>query len=382
MTISGKRLKPGQPLPYDLVLAGGGMRFRKGTIITDEILRIIKEGKVIQINIEAPIELKHDSDNPGLFDHLSQSHRSQSETRLKQAYQLNLARCAIRSHSGLDTDPFSAVRARMDSMWKDPSLTPDLSEIMTAVDSWVTSLSQKRNCIAGIGWTGDSSPFLPGHMVNSAKFASCLAAMMDFESDHLREITLSALLHDIGEMFIEREILTSKKQIDPSNINRIRQHPRQSVEWLKRSGINHERIHKLVLRHHERFDGTGYPYNITGKVLHPDDILIAISDVYIALISRRPYREALSRREALRTIMRMKGRGFPEETIAQLVGVLGMYPPGSLVGLKSGGIALVLAPPSDGKWPGLLISDENNTRQIEQIDLNHLTGDYIIKEYA
>lgn len=382
MTISGKRLKPGQPLPYDLVLASGGMRFRKGTLITDEILRIIREGKVTQINVESPIASRHDSDNPGLFDHLSQSHHSQSEQRLKQAYHLNLARSAIRSHSGLDTDPFSAVQERMNSMWKDPSQTMDLSEIMTAVDTWIPSLLEKRNSIAEIGWASDSSSFLPGHMVNTAKFASCIGAEMGLEYDHLREITLSALLHDIGEMFIEREIFTSKKTIDPSHLNRIRQHPRQSVEWLKRSGINQERVHKLVLRHHERFDGSGYPYNITGKVLHSDDILIAVSDVYIALISRRPYREALSRREALRTIMRMKGGGFPEETIAQMVSMLGMYPPGSLVGLKSGGIAVVLAPPSDGKWSGLIISDENNSRQIEQIDLNHLTGDYIIKEYA
>jgi HD-GYP domain-containing protein (c-di-GMP phosphodiesterase class II) len=377
VTISGKRLKPGQPLPYDLVLSSGGIHFRKGTIITDEILRIIKEGKVIQVNVEAPMTSRHNSDNPNQSDY-----QSQSETRLKQAYLLNLARTAIRSHSDSDTDPFSIVQENMNSMWKDPSRTLDLSQIMIAVDKWIPSLSERRNCIASIGWTNESSLFLPGHMVNTARFASCIGAEMCLDYDHLREITLSALLHDIGEMFIEREILTSKKQIDPSYINRLRQHPRQSVEWLKRSGINQERIHKLVLRHHERFDGTGYPYNITGKVLHPDDILIAISDVYIALISRRPYREALSRREALRTIMRMKGGGFPEETIAQLVGILGMYPPGSLVGLKGGGIAVVLAPPSDGKWPGLLISDENNTRQIEQIDLNHLSGDYIIKEFA
>jgi HD-GYP domain-containing protein (c-di-GMP phosphodiesterase class II) len=382
VTIAGKRLKPGQPLPYDLVLAGGGIHFRKGTIITDEILRIIKEGKVTQVNIEAPIASRHDADNPGLFDHISQSHLSQSEKRLKRAYHLNLARSAIRSHSGLVSDPFSTVHEKMASMWKDPSQTLDLPEIMTAVEKWISLILEKQNCLTAIGWVKESSAFLPGHMVNTAKFASCLAAATGVESDHLREITLSALLHDIGEMFIEREILTSKKTIDPSHLNRIRQHPRQSVEWLKRSGINQERVHKLVLRHHERFDGTGYPYNITGKVLHSDDILIAISDVYIALISKRPYREALSRREALRTIMRMKGGGFPGEMIAKMVGILGMYPPGSLVGLKSGGIAVILAPPSDGKWPGFSISDENNNRRIEQIDLNHLSGDYIIKEYA
>ncbi|MFH1515110.1 MAG: HD domain-containing phosphohydrolase [bacterium] len=371
---SDKNLKIGKPLPYDLILKRGGISFRKGTTITPEILKIIKSGTVLQISLDAPVTKKT----------RRKSKRVEPDTpggkRLKKAFLVNRAKTAVNARTYVSDDSLKVFLDDISLCWKDQSRFIDISSFITIAEKWVDSINGNSSIPASIGWHQTSDNFIPAHMVDVARFVSCLGLHLGFDKESLVNLVLAGLLHDIGEMFIDSNLLSRRGKLNNSEIKRVREHPGKSVEWLKRAGLQNENVHKLILRHHERFDGSGYPYNITGKVLGMDDCLLAVADVYCALISRRPYRDALTRRDALRTIIKSKGKSFSQNMAGHLVSFLGLYPPGSIVELKSGTLALIITPPDKSSWDALLIDLESQGIPDEKIDLNNLDGDYIVRE--
>lgn len=378
MSNPGKNtLKTGMPLPYDLVLTRGRIRFRKGTLITSEILKMIKGGSILEIKIDSPRQ------------ELSQKNReiepetsSHAGDLLKKTLILRNARNSLNEITGNNLNPLAEVQAQLERMWSDTFKPVDISIIHNAIQKWTDTLAGGSNHIATIGWTNTSEHFLPSHMTNVSKLVSLVGIEMEMSSESLREIALAGLFLDVGEMFLSREILLKTGEFELSELSKIREHPRKSVEFLKRNNFNSEVTHRLILRHHERHDGSGYPYNITGKVLGYDDCLLGLADVFVALISHRPHRPALTRRAALRQILAMRGNKFSEDHVQRFVKILGLYPPGSIVQLKGGAVAIVLSTVQNGKWNALLISQEPGSKTTQEIDLNHLSGDYIVHELA
>ncbi len=375
-----KELKVGDPLPYDLILASGQMTFPKGTAITHEILRIIKSGNVVQVTFDTPLGEKITDSAPQTV--VKTEPKTQSGKNLAKALIINQARTAIISHTAISDDPLESVLTQLSDLWSDPSTDFTLAPIDSAVKQWVDSLVDMRYIAASVGWHPVSGNFIPAHMVDVARMASAIGFELGFETGKLSDLTYAGLMHDIGELFIERELLMRNGDLSKTEINKLRQHPRQSVEWLKRAGLESDSVQRLVLRHHERSDGSGYPYNITGKVLGDDDCILALCDVYCAMTAARPHRRAFTRRGALKAILAQKDLGFPAQLVNKFASVLGLYPPGSVVKLKSGDIAVVLQSSKNSKWRALKINTEPESESHDEIDLNNLSGDYIIGEIA
>jgi len=375
-----KELKVGDPLPYDLILAKGQMTFPKGTAITPDILRIINSGNVVQVTFDTPLGERITDSAPKTV--VKTEPVTQSGKNLAKALILNQARAAIISHTAISDDPLEPVLAELSGLWSDPSMQFQMPSIVSAVNQWVESLTDMQYVPASVGWHPVSGNFIPAHMVDVARMASAIGVELGFETGKLSDLAYAGLMHDIGELFIERELLMRNGDLSQPEINKLRQHPRQSVEWLKRAGLESESVQRLVLRHHERFDGSGYPFNITQKVLGDDDCILALCDVYCAMIAARPHRRAFTRRGALKAILSQKDLGFPAKLVNQFASVLGLYPPGSVVKLKSGDIAVALQSSKNSKWRALLINTEPESESHEEIDLNNLSGDYIIGEIA
>ncbi len=356
------------------------MTFPKGTTITPDILRIINSGNVVQVTFDTSLSDRITDSAPQ--SSAKTKPKTQSGKHLEQAYIVNHARAVIHSYIAKFDDPLETVLTQLSELWSDPSMQFQMPSIISAVDQWVDSLPDMQYVPASVGWHQASGNFIPTHMVDVARISSAIGVELGFETDTITNLTHAGLMHDIGELFIDREPLMRNGELSKSEINKLREHPRQSVEWLKRAGLNGAEIQRLVLRHHERFDGSGYPYNITGKVLGDDDCIIAICDVYCAMISARPYRKAFTRRDALKLILSQKDIAFPAGIVNQFASAIGLYPPGSVVKLKSGDIAVVLQSSKNSKWRAIKINTEPESDSQVEIDLNNLSGDYIIGEIA
>lgn len=143
------------------------------------------------------------------------------------------------------------------------------------------------------------------HSVNVGVLSVLLAnaALGPDEASRMRELGAAFFLHDLGKTQVPVEILNKPGPLDETEMRRVREHPREGSEMLERSGELTEECAAVVLQHHERVDGSGYPRRLRGDGIHIFGRICCIADVYDALTADRPYKAKISPFEAL-TLMR------------------------------------------------------------------------------
>ncbi|ASR45158.1 two-component system response regulator [Xanthomonas citri pv. mangiferaeindicae] len=153
-----------------------------------------------------------------------------------------------------------------------------------------------------------------------AAVAGMVAEAMGLFEDEVRMIELAAPLHDIGKIAMPDAILMKPGPLDEAELEVMRQHPRIGYELLSDS---HNRFVQLsatiALRHQERFDGSGYPDGLSGEQIPLEARIVAVADVFDALVSRRPYKRAWSMDEALEYIGHNSGRAFDPRCVEALL---------------------------------------------------------------
>ncbi len=161
-----------------------------------------------------------------------------------------------------------------------------------------------------------------GHSLHTSAYAVALAKISGYGSQReLHTIGLGALFHDIGKSSIDEEILNKPGELSPGEWEIMRQHPEMGEKILDNKSIVPVLSKKIVLEHHERANGKGYPRGI--KNTHLFSKIVSIADVFGSLISERPYRQACTPYEALRIMVtEMKGE-FDDQLIRHFIELLG-----------------------------------------------------------
>src|SRR5690554_4287561 len=152
------------------------------------------------------------------------------------------------------------------------------------------------------------------HSKNVAELAKKIAVYMRFEQDLVNKIYLAGLVHDIGKVIIPRSILNKSGHLTVREFEKIKKHPIWGYEILKESK-RLSRVAEIVLYHHERWDGKGYPKGLSGKSIPLFSRIIAVADAWDAMTSARPYRRPLSFDEAVSELSNNKGEQFAPEVI-------------------------------------------------------------------
>jgi putative nucleotidyltransferase with HDIG domain len=137
----------------------------------------------------------------------------------------------------------------------------------------------------------------------------------------LRALAIGGLLHDIGKMQIPDAILKKPGPLDDDEYALVKRHPEWGDELAGELGLP-PRVRQLIRHHHERLDGTGYPDGTVSEHLNLDVRILAVCDVYDALISERVYREAWSPAQAFRTLAAEEGTGFDGRCVVALEDVI------------------------------------------------------------
>lgn len=145
------------------------------------------------------------------------------------------------------------------------------------------------------------SGFTGSHSAGVARVAEKLAALYGFEQEMQKKIGIAGYLHDIGKLYIPRDILEKKGQLEPSEYILMKQHSYKTLELLTSVDALGEIAH-WAANHHERLDGSGYPFRLCAASLDIPSRIVAVADVFTALTENRPYRKSMSSAEAL-TIM-------------------------------------------------------------------------------
>jgi HD-GYP domain-containing protein (c-di-GMP phosphodiesterase class II) len=160
------------------------------------------------------------------------------------------------------------------------------------------------------------------HTRRVAALAVELGEQLGLSPTRLRSLAIGGLLHDIGKLSVATPILQKPGPLDDDEFSAVKVHPERGRELLSELGGFDDAVKRLVLDHHERLDGTGYPRGLRSDDLDLPTRILAVCDVYDALVSARVYRPAWTRAEALELLRGEADVGFDSRCVKALEDVL------------------------------------------------------------
>lgn len=149
-------------------------------------------------------------------------------------------------------------------------------------------------------------PYTAGHQRRVARLAVAIARELELTDGQIEGLNLASVAHDVGKISIPAEILSKPGELMESEIALIKEHPVTGYEILKEIEFPWP-VAQIVLQHHERLDGSGYPGGLRGKDILIEARILAVSDVVEAMASHRPYRPAIGIEAGLQEVTKKKG---------------------------------------------------------------------------
>ncbi|MCG8483072.1 MAG: HD-GYP domain-containing protein [Clostridia bacterium] len=190
------------------------------------------------------------------------------------------------------------------------------------------------------------------HSLNVGFYAMLLAEWLKLPSDKVKRCIKAGVLHDVGKIKISYSILTKKGKLTKAETEKIKNHSLYGYEMLHHENKVDEDVKKAVLLHHERNDGSGYPYGINYQELNDIEQIIAIADVYDAMTSDRVYKKGKTPFEAFEELITLCRGPLNEDMLNTFVHRLAPYYTGIKVLLNNGTIAdVIYVPPHNISKP-------------------------------
>ena len=222
-------------------------------------------------------------------------------------------------------------------------------------------------------------------LIDTAILAETIANFMKLPEDYIDDLVLASLLHDCGMLRVSDTILKKKGQLSDTEMQTVAAHTVYGYKAVLSEFMYTERIAMLVLQHHERWDGKGYPNGLDKDSIEIGARIIAVVDAFVAMTSQKAYRSALLGYDAMKTLLADKGRRFDYEVIKAMIQSIGVYPIGSIVLMNDTSIARVAGIAPDAPLRPLIriLIDETGhqypNNKGKSIDLREYKNTFIIK---
>lgn len=181
------------------------------------------------------------------------------------------------------------------------------------------------------------------HSINVCILALTFGKHMQLPRTELDLLGLGALLHDIGKLKTPSEVLDKPGRLTPEEFEIMKAHPVEGHKILKDDELMPAESLEVVLHHHERKNGQGYPDQLDGESISLLTKMASIVDVYDAITSDRCYHDAISPYKALQDIYKWAEKDFDIELVEEFMACMGIYPVGTIVELNDGQIGIVLS---------------------------------------
>ena len=209
---------------------------------------------------------------------------------------------------------------RLDGYTKDDmALLSGLANVTAVAIQNARLIQEIRQALDGtVGIVGDTveirDPYTAGHQRRVTELACAIARKLELPEEKIEGLRVAGLLHDIGKMAIPAEILSKPTRLTEIEFGLIRNHPQVAFDLLKRIHFQWP-VADIVLQHHERLDGSGYPNGLKSDEILLEARIIAVADVVEAMASHRPYRAALGLEAALDEISKNKGSKYDPQVV-------------------------------------------------------------------
>ncbi|MFA7672277.1 MAG: HD-GYP domain-containing protein [Clostridia bacterium] len=215
-------------------------------------------------------------------------------------------------------------------------------EIDQLTDNIISDIVINENAVYNIMYMKCHDDFTYTHCVNVALIAAIVGKKSMMSKSILIDLFKSALMHDIGKLFIPSTILNKPGKLSSAEYELVKQHPLKGYDYLVEQGCLSTQARMGVMMHHEYHNGKGYPFGIADTGISKYGKALCICDVYEALTSNRPYRKAWSQSEAFEYIMGNSGSMFDPEITRVFIENITPFNPGTIIELSNGAQAIVV----------------------------------------
>lgn len=218
----------------------------------------------------------------------------------------------------------------------------DLTSVNDSLNSMVDSIERNPDALIWLAKLKQTDDYAYNHALNVSITLMALANFMSLPKKQVKELGLSGLLQDIGKVKVPMGLLHKQEKITQEEYDILKKHVDHALELLEVTDNIPSTVILTVSQHHERIDGSGYPYSLSGKQISLPGQMAGLIDTYCALTSNKVYAKGVYNQLALEEIHALRDTKFSSALIDQLVQFLGIYPVSSLVELNTGEVGVVI----------------------------------------
>lgn len=318
--LSTEDLSPGMVLPWTIYDSAGLLLMDAGSVIPSD--------NVIQVLLKR-----------GAFHYHDEPEKKAAKVRLQQG-----------------SSPFnqiSGICEQLNNLFK-RFLRNDLQapEILRELVQELQQLRRQHpNALLGAVHLYHDVDYTLSHPIHCAILCDVLGKALGLGADMIESTMCAALTANISILSLQQNLHLQSSPMNKTQKSAMQQHPLASATLLKRVGVSDQHWLQAVQQHHCYIDGSGYPNLGQQKPTLPAQ-LVSITDYYSAMLVRRAYRTAIAAQDGLRQLYQERGGRFDEQLCLLLIKMMGVYPPGSIVKLNSGEIAIVVKrAAANERWP-------------------------------
>jgi len=204
------------------------------------------------------------------------------------------------------------------------------------------AVREQRNSFIGFILGGEIKGHdLAKNLVNTAILSALIALELKLPNHRVLQIVTGALLHDVGMLRMPKEIVEKKGGLSEAELQRIQSHTLYTYRIVNKELLYPEDVGLIVLQHHERWDGEGYPRRIAGTAIDLGARIVSVADAFEAMVSKKPYRNSMMGYQAMKNLLSDNLRRFDPDVIKAFIQTMGIYPIGSIILLNNGAMARV-----------------------------------------
>lgn len=218
----------------------------------------------------------------------------------------------------------------------------NVEQVHKSLDLMIESIARNEDAMSWITRMKQKNDYVYEHSIASAVWAMILGKQLGFDGDDLRVLAMGTMFMDVGKTKLNDQLLV-KPQLSESEMSTVRRHVEYGVDIVRAMPGVDSRLLSIVSHHHERHDGSGYPYGLAGSDIPIFAHLAGVIDTYDAMTQSRPYADAASTFDAMQELHKLAGSWFSRQVVEQFVAALGVFPVGTLVELSTGEVGVVIA---------------------------------------
>ena len=321
-----RQLKPGMKMDQSVVDRLGRNLVTRGAVLDEYVIESLLKLGVMNVYIQ------EGEDDP-----------EEEKVNISLAAQANIEKLYTedRSKVALSNDVRKRISYGIQSIYSNTD-TANLASTTASITNDLLNAIDQNNAIAiDIGELKTSDEYTFKHSVDVATIAMILAKQQGLSKQEIFEIGVAGLLHDVGKTKVPLEILNKPGRLDEEEFAIMRQHSVYGYRMVTDKPDFSPAVAMGVLQHHEKINGAGYPMGVDESKISPYAKILSVADIYDALITERPYKQAFSQRDAVEMIMSMTHE-LDMKAMKSFLESMILYPVGSIVDLSNGEKAKVV----------------------------------------